>query len=108
MPTIARRTMARSHKAAAIAAQAAKDRQFKAFQEKLGLSLDNDGETLAPSIPHKAAARRPVAQSPQQHKDGAPGKQAAQVEPDPSSLVPIPTLPPHLQMLVPNSLRPAG
>jgi hypothetical protein len=30
------------------------------------------------------------------------------VEPNPSSLVPIPTLPPHLQTLVPNSLGPAG
>ncbi len=30
------------------------------------------------------------------------------MEPDPSSLVPIPTLPPHLQMLVPNSLGPVG
>jgi hypothetical protein len=29
------------------------------------------------------------------------------VEPDPSSLVPIPTLPPHLQTLVSNSLSPA-
>jgi hypothetical protein len=33
--------MARSLKAAAAAAQAAKDRQFRAFQEKLGLSSDN-------------------------------------------------------------------
>jgi hypothetical protein len=39
---------------------------------------------------------------------GAPGKQATQVEPNPSSLIPIPTLPPHLQMLAPNSLGPAG
>ncbi len=30
------------------------------------------------------------------------------MEPDPSSLVSIPTLPPHLQMLVPNSLGPAS
>ncbi len=30
------------------------------------------------------------------------------MEPDPSSLVPIPTLPPHPQTLVPNSLGPAG
>ncbi len=106
--TILRRTMARSHKAAAAAAQAAKDRQFRAFQEELGLSLDNDGEALAPSTPQKAAARRPAAQSPQQRDGGAPGKQAAQVEPDTSSLVPIPTLPPHLQTLVTNSFGPAG
>jgi hypothetical protein len=57
--------MARSHKAAAAAAQAAKDRQFKAFQEDLGFLLDNDGEASAPSTPQKAAAWRPVAQSPQ-------------------------------------------
>jgi hypothetical protein len=53
--------MARSHEAAAAAAQAAKDRQFRAFQEELGLSLNNDGEALAPSIPQKAAAWRPAA-----------------------------------------------
>jgi hypothetical protein len=35
---ISRRTMARSLKAAGAAAQAAKDRQFRAFQEELGLS----------------------------------------------------------------------
>jgi hypothetical protein len=86
--------MARSLKAVAVAAQAAKDRRFRAFQEGLGLSSDNDGEALAPSIPQKTAARCPVAQSPQQCEDGAVGKQAAQVEPDPSSLVPILTLPP--------------
>jgi hypothetical protein len=100
--------MARSHKAAAAAAQAAKNRQFRAFQEELGLSLDDDGEALAPSTPQKAATRRPAAQSPQQREGGAPRKQAAQVEPDPSSLVPIPTLPPHLQTLVSNSLGPAS
>ncbi len=92
--TILRWTMARSLKAVAAGAQAAKDRQFRAFQEKLGLSLDNDGEASAPSTPQRAAAWCPVAQSPQQCDGGAPGKQAAQVEPDPSSLVPIPTLPP--------------
>ncbi len=63
--TISRRTMARSLKAVAAAAQAAKDRQFRAFQEELGLSLDNDGEASAPSTPQKVAAWRPVAQSPQ-------------------------------------------
>ncbi len=105
---ISRWTMARSLKAVAAAAQAAKDRRFRAFQEELGFSLDDDGEALAPSTPQKAAARRSVAQSPQQREDAAPGKQAAQVEPDPSSLVPIPTLLPHLQSLVPNSLGPAG
>jgi hypothetical protein len=53
--------MARSLKAAVAAAQAAKDRQFRAFQEELGLSLDNDGEASAPSTPQKAAAQHPVA-----------------------------------------------
>jgi hypothetical protein len=100
--------MAKSLKAVAAAAQAAKDRQFRAFQEESGLSSDNDREALAPSTLQKAAAWRPGAQSTQQHDGGAPGKQATQVEPDPSSLVPIPTLPPHLQMLGSNSLGPAG
>jgi hypothetical protein len=100
--------MARSLKAVAAAAQAAKDRQFRAFQKELGLSLDNDGELSAPSTPQKAAAWCPVAQSPQQRDGGAPGKQAAQAEPDQSSLVPIPALPPHLLMLVSNLLVPAG
>jgi hypothetical protein len=100
--------MARSHKAAGAAAQAAKDRQFRAFQEEVGLSLDNNGEVLAPSTPLKAATWHPAAQSPQQRDGGALGKRAAQVEPNSSSLVPIPTLPPHLQMLVSNSLGPAG
>ncbi len=59
--TISRRTMARSLKAAAAAAQAAKDRQFRAFQEEVGLSSNNDGEALAPSTPQKAAAWCPVA-----------------------------------------------
>jgi hypothetical protein len=56
---IVRWMIARSHKAAAAAAaavQAAKYRQFKAFQEELGLLLDNDGEALAPSTSQKAAA----------------------------------------------------
>jgi hypothetical protein len=100
--------MARSLKAAAAAAQAVKDRQFRAFQEELGLSLDDYGEALAPSTPQNAAARRPVAQSPQQSDGGAPGKRASHVEPDPSSLVPIPTLPTHLQTLVSNSFGPMG
>jgi hypothetical protein len=59
--TISRRVMARSLKAAAAAAQAAKDRQFRAFQEELGLFLDNDGEVLAPNTSQKAAVQRPVA-----------------------------------------------
>jgi hypothetical protein len=59
--TIARRMMARSHKAAAAAEQAGKDRQFRAFQEESGISLDNDGEASAPSTPQKAAARYPAA-----------------------------------------------
>jgi hypothetical protein len=57
---ILRRMMARSLKAAAAAAQAAKDRRFRAFQEELGLSLDDNGKELAPSTPQKAAAWRPV------------------------------------------------
>jgi hypothetical protein len=59
--TILRQTMARSLKAVAAAAQAAKDRRFRAFQEELGLSSDDDGEASAPSTPQKAAAWRPVA-----------------------------------------------
>jgi hypothetical protein len=66
--------MARSHKEAVAAAQAAKDRQFRAFQEELGLSSDNDGEALAPSTPQKAAAWRPVARSPQQCDGGGTGE----------------------------------
>ncbi len=58
---ILRWTMARSLKAALAAAQAAKDRHFRSFQEESGLSLDNDGEALAPSTPQKAAAWHPVA-----------------------------------------------
>jgi hypothetical protein len=41
----------RAHKAVAAEAQASKDRQFKAFQKKLGLLSDKDGEELAPSTP---------------------------------------------------------
>jgi hypothetical protein len=51
MSTIARQTMARTYKAAVAAAQAAKDRQFRTFQEESGLSLDDDGEVLVPSTP---------------------------------------------------------
>ncbi len=58
--------------------------------------------------PPEAVARCPAAESPQQYDGGAPGKQAAQVEPDPSSLFLIPSLPPHLQMLVSNFLGPVG
>ncbi len=108
MSTIARRMTARSHKAAAAAAQAAKDKQLKAFQEELGLLLDDDGEALALSTPQKDAARRPVAQSPQQGDGGAPSKSATQVDLDPSTLVLIPTLPPHLLTLASNSLVPAA
>jgi hypothetical protein len=59
--TILRRMMARFRKAAVAAAQAAKDRQFRAFQEELGLSSDNDGEASAPSILQKATTRHIVA-----------------------------------------------
>ncbi len=98
----------RAHKAAAAAAQAEKDRQFKAFQQELGLLLDKDGEESAPSTTQKAAARCPVVQSPQQCDGRAPGKCAAQVDPDPSALVSIPTLPPHLLTLVSNLFEPVG
>ncbi len=54
-------------------------------------------------LPHGA----PWLNLPSKVMGGAPGKQAAQVEPDPSSFVPIPTLPPHLQTLGSNSLGPA-
>jgi hypothetical protein len=59
--TILRWTMARSLKAVVAATQAAKDWRFRAFQEELELSLDNNGEALAPSTPQKTAAWRPVA-----------------------------------------------
>jgi hypothetical protein len=85
--------MARSLKAATAAAQEAKGRQFRAFQKELKLSSDNDGESSALSTPQKAAAWRPVAQSPQQCDGGAPGKQAAQVEPDPSPWFQFPLFP---------------
>ncbi len=57
--------------------------------------LDKDGEESALRTPQKAAAWRLVVQSPQQCDGGAPGKCATQVDLDPSSLVPKPTLPPH-------------
>jgi hypothetical protein len=97
-----------NHNAAAAAAQVAKDKQLKAFQQELGLSLDENGEESAPSTPQKAAAWSLVVQSPQQHDGGALGKQATQVDLDLSSLVPIPTLPPHLLSLVSHLSRPAG
>jgi hypothetical protein len=60
--TIWRQMMAkqRAHKKAVAAAQAAKDRQFKAYQQELGLLVNKDGEELAPSTPQKAAAWCPV------------------------------------------------
>jgi hypothetical protein len=104
--TIWRPTMAkqRAHKAAAAAERA----EFKAYQKDLGLLLNEDGEELAPSTPQEAATRCPVVQSPKQRDGGAPGKHTAQVEPDPSSSVPIPTLPPHLSTSVSNLLGPAS
>jgi hypothetical protein len=54
--TIVRQMMARAHKAAAAAEKAEKDTQFKAYQQELGLLLNNDGEESAPSTPQKAAA----------------------------------------------------
>ncbi len=44
----------KSHKAAAAAAQATKDKQFKAFQQELGLLLDKDRVELTPSTLQKA------------------------------------------------------
>jgi hypothetical protein len=58
--TIWRQTMARAHKAALATAQADKDRQFKVYQQELGLSVNDDGGESAPSIPQKAAAWCPV------------------------------------------------
>jgi hypothetical protein len=74
----------------------------------MGILLDKDGEESAPSTPQKAATWRPVVQSLQQCDGEAPGKQDAQVDPDLSSLVPIPTLPPHLLSLVAHSSGWAG
>jgi hypothetical protein len=76
--------------------------QRRIDSSELGFLLDKDGEELAPSIPQKAAAWRPVVRSPQQCDGGAPGKHASQVDLDPSSLVPIPTLPPHLLTSISN------
>jgi hypothetical protein len=98
----------RAHKAAVAAEGAEEDRQFKAYQKELGLLSDKDGEESALSTPQKAAARCPVVQSPQQCDGGTLGKRAAQVDPEPSSSVPIPTLPPHLLRLVSNLLKPAS
>jgi hypothetical protein len=95
-------------KAAAAAARATKDKQFKALQQDMGLSSDKDGEESAPINPQKAATWCLVVQSPQQGDGGASGKQAAQVDPDPSSLVPIPTLPLNSLSLVPHSSGLAG
>jgi hypothetical protein len=88
-------------KVAAAAARAAKDRQFKALQQEIGLLSDKDGEegddaVLAPSTPQKAATWHLVVQSLQQCEGGAPRKQATQVDPDPSALVLILMLPPQL------------
>jgi hypothetical protein len=46
-----KRTMARAHKAAGAVAQANKDRQFKAYQQELGILLENNGEESASSTP---------------------------------------------------------
>jgi hypothetical protein len=56
--TIVRWTMVRSYKAAAAVKREEEDRRFKAYQQELGLLLDNDGEESAPStlrrLPHGA------------------------------------------------------
>jgi hypothetical protein len=51
---IRRMVKQKSHKAAAAAAQATKDKQFKAFQQELGLLLDKDRVELTPSTLQKA------------------------------------------------------
>jgi hypothetical protein len=58
---IARWTMARAHKAAVAAEREEKDRKFKAYQQELGLSSDDNEEKLAPSTSQKAATWGPVA-----------------------------------------------
>jgi hypothetical protein len=100
--------MVRAHKAATAVARADKENEFKAYQQELGLLLDDDGEELSPSTPQQAAARCPVVQSPQQRDGGAPSKHVTQMEPDPSSSVQIPTPPTHVLTLVSNLLGPEG
>jgi hypothetical protein len=65
----------RGQQVAAAVARAAKDRQFKALQKRVGILSNKDkdeGEEaeLAPRTPQKAARQCPVVQSPQQHEGG--------------------------------------
>ncbi len=98
----------KGHKVPAAAARAAKDKQFKAFQQELGLLLDEDREESAPRTLQKAATWHLVVQSPQQRDGGAPGKWDPQADLDPSSLVPIPMLPLNLLSLIAHSSGLAG
>ncbi len=43
----------KGHKVVAAAARAAKNKQFKAFQQKTGLLSDKDGEESTPSTPRR-------------------------------------------------------
>ncbi len=98
----------KGRKVVAAVARAAKDKQFKALQQDMGLMSDEDGEEgheakLALSTPQKAATKHPVVQFLQQREGGAPGKWASRMDPDLSSLVPIPTSPSHLISLAAHS-----
>jgi hypothetical protein len=90
----------KGHKVVVALTRATKDKQFKALQQEMGLLFDKDGEELALSTPQNTATWRPVVQSLQQHEGGTPGKQADQVDPDPFSLVPIPTSPPPFALVI--------
>jgi hypothetical protein len=92
----------KSHKVAAAEAQAAKDKQFKAFHQELGLLLDKDGEEPAPSTPQKAATWRPVVQSPQQRDGGAPANMLPRWIWTHPSWFQYPRSPPHLLSLSPT------
>jgi hypothetical protein len=103
----------KGQKVVAAAARAAKDRQVKALQKGMGLLLDKDEDERdeaesALRTPQNAAACRPVLQSLQQCEGGAPGKWAAQMDMDPSSLVLIPMLTPPLNSVCAHSSGPAG
>ncbi len=79
----------------------------------MGILLDkeeDDGEEveLVPSTPEKAATWRLFEQSPQQCEGGALDKRTTQMDPDPSSLVLIPTLPPPSTSVCTHSSGPAS
>jgi hypothetical protein len=98
----------KNHKAAAAAAQADKDKQFKAFQQEPGLLLDEDGEELAPSTPQKAAARHPVVQSTQQCDWGGTGETCRPGGSGPVILGPNPYAPPSLAIIGLPLIRAGG